>query len=108
MRPIYRSPAYHFLSCLQRNHEIHAEKNIILVCGAGGVVPPLGLLYEHGFKTFGIDSCDDQIALARKFGKEQNMQLNLQKGDMRAIPFPDISFDFVFEMYSMVQKKIFK
>lgn len=102
MRPIYRSPAYFFLSYLQSNNEIHPEENNILDCGAGGPVPPLGLFFEYGFKTHGIDISEDQITLAKQFEKEQAMQLNIQKGDMRAIPFPDVSFDFVFEMYSMV------
>lgn len=102
MKPIYRPPIYYFLSFLQRNNKIIAGKNTILDCGAGGSVPPLGLFSEHGFTTYGIDISDEQIARAHAFEKDQYMNLNIQKGDMRAIPFSDDHFDFVFELYSMV------
>lgn len=102
MKPVYRPPAYQFLSYLQRNNEIHAGENTVLDCGAGGIIPPLGLFYEYGFTTYGIDVSNDQIALAHTFEINQKMDLNIQKGDMRAIPFPDDYFDFVFELYSIV------
>jgi len=102
MKPVYRSQIYQFLAYLQRNNEIPAGKNTILDCGAGGLVPPLGLFYEYGFSTYGIDISDDQIARAHAFEMDQKMTLNIQKGDMRAIPFPDDHFDFVYELYSMV------
>lgn len=102
MKPTYRPPAYEFLFYLQRNNEIHSGENRILDCGAGGKTPPLGLFYEYGFQTAGIDISDKQIALAHTFEKEHDMQLNIQKGDIQEIPFPDASFDFVFEMYAMV------
>ncbi len=102
MKPIYRAPAYQFLAFLQKHNEIHADVNRILDCGAGGKTPPLGLFYEHGFQTAGIDISEDQLTLAHRFEQEHGMQLNIQKGDMQAIPFPDASFDFVFEMYAML------
>jgi ubiquinone/menaquinone biosynthesis C-methylase UbiE len=102
MKPIYRPPVYQFFAYLQRTNEIHAGENTILDCGAGGAVPPLGLFYEYGFTTAGIDISDEQIALAHAFETSQNMHLNIQKGDMQAIPFPDDHFDFIFELYSMV------
>ena len=102
MKPVYRAPLYHFLQFLDRNDLIRIDQKSILDCGAGGVTPALGLFYEHGFATHGIDISDEQIALAHAFENKYAMQLNLQKGDMRAIPFPDDHFDFVFEVYSMV------
>ncbi|HAF62968.1 MAG TPA: SAM-dependent methyltransferase [Anaerolineaceae bacterium] len=102
MKLVYRSPIYQFLAFLQRNNEIPAGKKTVLDCGAGGSIPPLGLFYEYGFTTYGIDISDDQIALAHAFESNQNMNLNIQKGDMRAIPFLDDHFDFVFELYSIV------
>lgn len=73
----------------------------ILDCGAGGPVPPLALFYEHGFETWGIDQSEEQLKRARLFCEENQLQINLQKGDMRQIPFDDQSFDCVYEQYSM-------
>ena len=102
MKPIYRPPIYYFLSYLQRNNEIAAGEKTILDCGASGLVPPLGLFYEHGFTTYGIDISEEQIARSHAFEIDHDMNLNIQEGDMRAIPFPDDHFDFVYELYSMV------
>ena len=102
MKAVYPTQIYPFLQYLDRNEEIHSGENRILDCGAGGKVPALGLFYEHGFTTAGIDISAEQIALAETFEREHAMHLHIQKGDMRTIPFPEASFDFVFEIYSMV------
>lgn len=102
MKAVYPTQIYPFLQHLDRNGEIHAGENRILDCGAGGKVPALGLFYEHGFTTAGIDISAEQVALAETFEREHAMHLHIQKGDMRTIPFPEASFDFVFEIYSMV------
>jgi ubiquinone/menaquinone biosynthesis C-methylase UbiE len=97
------APLYAFLSLIHAKnaHEEHGHPLKILDCGAGGPVPPLALFYEHGFETWGIDLSDEQLERARRFCEKNQMQIKLQNGDMRQIPFEDESFDCVYEHYSM-------
>ncbi|NHJ48899.1 MAG: class I SAM-dependent methyltransferase [Asgard group archaeon] len=90
---IYHGPIYKFLFYIK-----HFGKDLnkkILDCGAGGNTPPLGLFYERGFETHGIDISEEQIKLAEKFSQENKMELNIIKGDIRDIPFENESFEFV-------------
>lgn len=73
----------------------------ILDCGAGGPVPPAALFAQHGFEAFGIDVSEAQLALAKEFCAAQGIDVDLRQGDMRALPFGDESFDYVFEQYAM-------
>jgi ubiquinone/menaquinone biosynthesis C-methylase UbiE len=97
------TPLYAFLSLIQARLEegetVQGKK--ILDCGAGGILPPLALFYQHGFEAWGIDTSEEQIQRAMKFCDEQEMSLHLRKGDMRQIPFEDETFDYVYEHYSM-------
>ena len=99
---IYRPQIYLFYHFLQRNDLIPDGEKCILDCGAGGLQPPLGLFYEQGFTTHGIEISAEQLARATTFQENHKMPLNIQFGDMRAIPFPDGSFNFVYELYAMV------
>jgi len=73
----------------------------VLDCGAGGNKPPLALFYENGYKTYGIDTSDEQIGLAHKFSKENNVELNITKGDIRDIPFDSESLSFVYSINTL-------
>lgn len=73
-------------------------KKEILDCGAGGEKPPLALFYEHGYKTYGIDASSEQIELTQRFCAENNVELNIIKGDIRCIPFADNSLSFVYSV----------
>ncbi len=86
------TPLYKFL---RHCNSSHLEK-IILDCGAGGDNPPLQLFYEYGFKTYGIEISQDSLNKAKKFCKENNMKLNILKGDMRRIPFRNETFSFLY------------
>ncbi len=101
---IYHSPMYLFLEFYQ--HFVHLPKGSlnpkVLDCAAGGRVPPLGLFFENGFETRGIDVSEEALERARTFETVNGMQFHLQKGDMRQIPFLDQTFDLVYEFYSMV------
>jgi ubiquinone/menaquinone biosynthesis C-methylase UbiE len=100
---VWPSPVNTFLRVITYGREelgFPAEKKI-LDCAAGGSRPPLGLFYEHGFETWGIDLSDEQFERARAFCTEHGMEINIQKGDMRDIPFEDESFDYVYEFYSL-------
>ncbi len=83
----------------------------ILDCGAGGNTPPLGLFYEQGFETYGIDVSDEQIKAAEEFSQTHSMKLNITKGDMRELPFEDESFGFVYSynaIFHLTKKDIEK
>jgi SAM-dependent methyltransferase len=76
-------------------NESSLMKNV-LDCGAGGSHPPLSLFYNYGYRTFGIEIADRSLEEAQKFCTENEMQLNIIRGDMRGIPFPRESFSFVY------------
>ncbi len=101
---IYHSPMYLFLEFFQ--HLVHLPDGSlrpkVLDCAAGGWVPPLGLFYENGFDTWGIDLSEEALDRARVFEKANEMQFHLQNGDMRQLPFLSQTFDLVYEFYSMV------
>lgn len=94
---VYRPQLYEFL----RNIIDNSIEKKILDCGAGGKRPPLGLFKEYGFLTYGIDISRDQIERAKKFEKVNNMDLNINYGDMRKIDFPDESFSYVYSIGSI-------
>ncbi len=91
--PLVR-PLYGFL---RECNESPLEK-VILDCGAGGNYPPLALFHQNGYKTYGIDTSDGEIKLARKFCEENNIELTIVKGDIRDIPFGDESMSFVYSI----------
>jgi len=91
---LYHGPVYKFLFYI--NHFAKDVEKKILDCGAGGSTPPLGLFFEHGYETHGIDISPDQIKLAEDFARKNDMTLNIIQGDMQQLPFDDESFGFVF------------
>lgn len=97
------SAVYAFLSLIEERRE-RGEAPLgkkILDCGAGGPVPPLALFHQHGFDTCGIDISDVELADAREFCEREKINLDIRKGDMRALPFDDGAFDYVYEHYSV-------
>ena len=96
-------PLYGFLSVingLQSKGDAPIGKKI-LDCGAGGQKPPLALFRQHGYETWGIDFSNDQLEKALDFCRENELVINLQKGDMRHMHFDRESFDYVYEHFSM-------
>jgi len=75
---------YPLLGFLEECNKISLDKTI-LDCGAGGRRPPLAIFHKAGYKTFGIDILDSQIALATEYAKEHHMVFNIIKGDMRKL-----------------------
>jgi ubiquinone/menaquinone biosynthesis C-methylase UbiE len=94
---IRATPLYEFLR--QCNASPLAKE--VLDCGAGGSVPPLSLFYQYGYRTYGIEIADRALAQARRFCAENNMALNIIRGDMRRIPFPSRRFSFVYSYNSI-------
>jgi SAM-dependent methyltransferase len=76
------------------------EKNV-LDCGAGGKCPPLTLFRDQGYETYGIELSKRQLARAQHFCKENDIELNIVRGDMRQIPFDTRSISFVFAYESI-------
>jgi SAM-dependent methyltransferase len=68
----------------------------ILDCGAGGSPPPLSLFYQYGYKTYGIEIAEEPLAEAQRYCSENNMPLDIIRGDMRNIPFPSKKFSFIY------------
>jgi ubiquinone/menaquinone biosynthesis C-methylase UbiE len=96
-------PVYSFLSLIQAEKPFPpaSQPKKILDCGAGGSLPPLALFAEYGFDAWGIDCSEGQLEMARQFCRQEGIELHLQNGDMRQIPFGDETFDYVYEHYSM-------
>ena len=96
-------PVYGFLSTI--NAKVPLEKGQprgkILDCGAGGPVPPLALFAQQGFEAWGIDISEEHLEEANRFSEESGLDIHLQSGDMREIPFEDETFDYVYEHYAM-------
>ena len=95
-------PVYAFLSYITSHADELPPGRKILDCGAGGLLPPLALFQQHEFDVWGIDVSETQLTRAQSFCTQQGIELNLQLGDMRNMPFDNAFFDFVFEQYAMV------
>ena len=96
-------PVYGFLSMIAANGlPAEGEPHLrVLDCGAGGPVPPVSLFAQQGFEAYGIDISLEQLEMARQFCKANGIVVDLRSGDMRALPFEDENFDYVFEQYAM-------
>ena len=92
MDVIWATPLYEFL---RRCNESPLEK-VVLDCGAGGSQPPLSLFYHYGYRTYGVEIAEWPLEESRKFCAANHLHLNIIQGDMRAIPFPDSYFSFVY------------
>ena len=88
----WATPLYEFV---RQCNESPLEKSV-LDCGAGGDQPPLSLFYRHGYETAGIEITEEAWSKAQEFCRENNIPLNICRGDMRMIPFADESFSFVY------------
>lgn len=89
---IWATPLYEFL----RQCNASPLTKDVLDCGAGGSHPPLSLFYQYGYKTYGIEIAEESLAEAQIFCTENNMPLDIIRGDMRRIPFPSNSFSFIY------------
>lgn len=85
-------------------NECNLEK-VVLDCGAGGSYPPLAIFAEHGYKTYGIELNEAQIKKAQDFSQENNLQLDICKGDMRKLPFADESISYIYSYNSIFHMK---
>jgi ubiquinone/menaquinone biosynthesis C-methylase UbiE len=94
---VYPPSLYNFLWHIQSN----PLGKRILDCGAGGYEPKIAFFQKNGFEVYGIDISDDQIKDAIEYSEENNVELNIIKGDMRQIPFESEFFDYVYSYNSI-------
>ncbi|MBD3158955.1 MAG: methyltransferase domain-containing protein [Candidatus Lokiarchaeota archaeon] len=98
---LFPSQVYRFPYVLRRfNREQEVDKTV-LDCGAGGSKPSLALFHELGYETHGIDTSNEQVKKAKQFCKENGLELGIQIGDMREIPFENESFGLVYSYNSI-------
>jgi SAM-dependent methyltransferase len=89
---------------LEECNKTYFEKKI-LDYGAGGSQPPLVIFYEKGYETYGIDSSAEQVKNAKQYAEAHNMTLNIIEGDMRELPFEDMSFSFAYSHHTIHHMK---
>ena len=102
---IWATPLYKFL----RECNSNPLEKTILDCGAGGDDPPLQLFYDYGYETCGIEVEENPLKQAKNFCRENKVELNILKGDMRQIPFESEAFSFVYSynaIFFMTKKDI--
>ena len=61
----------------------------------------MALFAQWGYRCHGIDISQQAVDQANAFAETRNLQLDIQLGDMRAIPFPDDTFSFVYTQNSL-------
>lgn len=94
-------PLYNFLKYCNNS----TLEKVILDCGAGGANPPLSLFNEFGYKTYGIEICEEQLEKANLFCNKHNTPLNIVNGDMKNLPFTDEFFSFLYSYNTSVHMK---
>ncbi|MFO7837016.1 MAG: class I SAM-dependent methyltransferase [Candidatus Thorarchaeota archaeon] len=92
---------YKFLYLLQRLERDNEIDRTVLDCGAGGLRPSLALFDRLGYETHGIDISDEQVKKASEFCERHGLDLDIQIGDMREIPFDNESFGLVYSYNSI-------
>ncbi len=102
MKTIFRQNQLFTFMLYCNGQELEKE---VLDCGAGGRIPPLAIFKDHGYKTYGIEIDDEQIKRANEFEKENDIELNITKGDMRSLPFDDNSMSYAYSYNSIFHMK---
>ena len=97
IKKVYPPSLYNFLWYIRSN----PLGKKILDCGAGGYNPKLAFFLKNGFEVYGIDISDDQIKDSEEYSANNNVNLNIIKGDMRKIPFDSEYFDYVYSYNSI-------
>lgn len=98
---INKIPLYRFLKYC---NDTNLEKTV-LDCGAGGNCPPLSIFKDFGYKTSGIELDEKQIERAESYEKSHGLTLNIKKGNMQSLNFPDETFNFVYSYNSVFHMK---
>ncbi len=89
---LYPAPFYNFLNYISES-DINGP---ILDCGSGGPRPKLSLFVLLGFDTFGIEILEERLEEAENYAKQNKLELSMQLGDIRSIPFESNHFGHVY------------
>jgi SAM-dependent methyltransferase len=76
--------------------EIEGRDSIELGCGTGYVS---AWLARRGARPVGIDNSEAQLATARTFQREFDLEFPLLHGNAEEVPYPDASFDIAISEY---------
>ncbi|MBM3127231.1 MAG: class I SAM-dependent methyltransferase [Chloroflexi bacterium] len=95
---IWATPLYEFL----RQCNASPLEKTVLDCGAGGDAPPLSLFHQYGYTTYGVEIAEEALAQAQEFCQARALPLNIARGDMRALPFGNESFGFVYSFNAII------
>ncbi len=104
---LYPAPFYNFLSYLSDS----AIDGPILDCGSGGPYPKQELFFLLGFDAIGIEFSEERLEMAQEYAKQHKLDLSMQLGDMRTIPFESNYFGHVYSwntIFHMNKKDIKK
>ncbi len=104
---LYPAPFYNFLSYLSESE----VKGQILDCGSGGPFPKQALFVQLGFDIIGIEYSEDRLEMAQDYAKQHKLELCMQIGDIRTIPFNSNYFGHVYSwntIFHMNKKDIKK
>lgn len=104
---LYPAPFYNSLSYLSESD----VKGKILDCGSGGPYPKQELFVLLGFDAIGIEFSEERLEMAQDYAKQHKLELSMQLGDMRTIPFESNYFGHVYSwntIFHMNKKDIKK
>jgi ubiquinone/menaquinone biosynthesis C-methylase UbiE len=80
----------------------------VLECGAGvrhSLEPLLVRFFDYGYETHGLEISDERLKNALEYCEENELDLDIRKGDMRQIHFGDESMSFVFSYNTIFHMK---
>ena len=80
------------VAILPELHARGARRVLDLGCGVGRHAL---LLAEHGFDVEAIDGSPTGLAVVRETAAARGLSVGLHQGLADALPFPDVSFDYV-------------
>jgi ubiquinone/menaquinone biosynthesis C-methylase UbiE len=89
---LYPAPFYNFLSYISETDVFGP----VLDCGSGGPYPKQLLFAKLGFDTIGIEFSEERLIMAQEYAEQQNVELQMQLGDMRSIEFEPNHFGYVY------------
>jgi ubiquinone/menaquinone biosynthesis C-methylase UbiE len=98
---LFSPQVYRFPYILQRFDRDRSMEKKVLDCGAGGRRPSLAIFARMGYETHGIDISHEQVRKAKEFCKQQEIDVNIQIGDMRNLAFEDERFGLVYSYNSI-------
>ncbi|NVM35577.1 MAG: class I SAM-dependent methyltransferase [Candidatus Lokiarchaeota archaeon] len=104
---LYPAPFYNFLNYLSESD----VTGPILDCGSGGPYPKQALFVMLGFDAIGIEFSEERLEMAQDYAKQQKLELSMQLGDMRTMPFESNYFGHVYSwntIFHMNKKDIKK